>query len=139
MLDGTVSRGTLDAELDNAGIAIVGGTDATRPGEVTFEPANGDARRPLPFNKVRAIYLQPDSEPEPHASLRFFDDAPVPKSLWVRLTFVDGEVMEGMVKNHFSAFSAPLISLRIPQPSAEQVPVLVPRCVVAEFQVIATR
>lgn len=130
MLDGDFGDGRLEGG---------DGARMERANEFTFEPADGAARFRIPMGEVRAIYFRPDSEPGDRTSLRFFDAAPIPAFLWVRLTYVDGEVLEGMVKNHFSAFNAPLISLSIPDPSAEQIPVLVPRCVVAELKVITTR
>ena len=132
-------RGTLEGNFCDAEIGGDGVAQAECVNAFPFEPADGNARFSIPIDEIRAIYLGADGELDSHGSLRFFDAVPVPAFLWVRLTFMDGEVLEGMVKNHFSAFNDPLISLSIPDPSAEQIPVLVPRCVVAELQVITTR
>lgn len=132
-------RGTLDGDFGDGRLEGRDGAQMERANEFTFEPADAGARFRIPMGEVRAIYFRPDGEPGDHTSLRFFDAAPIPAFLWVRLTYVDGEVLEGIVKNHFSVFNDPLIPMSVPDPSGEQIPVFVPHCVVAELKVITTR
>lgn len=139
MLDGAVRRGKVDAADGEGLITERPGAFGAAASHFNFESADGKEHLRIAFDAVRTIYPPVDGEDGIHTKLRFFDTASIPLFLWVRLTFVDGEVLEGMVENRQSAFSGSLICLSIPDSSLGQMPVLVPRSVVAELQVITTR
>jgi hypothetical protein len=118
--------------------------DAADPGRIPhddeqlyFESSDNAQRGAINIHSVKAIYV--GAETEPHPAPRFFDSAPIPSSLWVRIAFLDGEILEGMIANAWSAFSGSLLELGLPSQSSEQKQVLIPRTSIAELQVIATR
>jgi len=138
MLDGTVRRGTMEAAMkEDAGLPL--------PAEISgenklfyFESDDDCQRVVLKMDLVKAIHIG-EGEPELHTSPRFFDSAPTPSSLWVRAVFFNGEIVEGMIANTWSAFNGPLLELRLSGEQFYQKQVLIPRTSIAELQVITTR
>ena len=57
----------------------------------------------------------------------------------MKIAFADGEVLEGMIANAWSAFSGTMLEVYPLDHSSESNRVLIPRGSVAELQVIATR
>jgi len=138
MLDGTVRHGTMEAAMkEDAGLPL--------PAEISgenklfyFESDDDCQRVVLKMDLVKAIHIG-EGEPELHTSPRFFDSAPIPSSLWVRAVFFNGEIVEGMIANTWSAFNGPLLELRLSGEQFYQKQVLIPRTSIAELQVITTR
>lgn len=139
MLDGAVWKGTVDTNLDDDTFA--GDTDAQVEiaSNSYFESSDGQRQGRIPVDGVRIIFPRIESGPQLPVNLRFFDSAPIPSFLWIRLTFVSGEVVEGMVKNRLAALNGPLISLSLPHPDTDQVLAYIPRSAIAELQIITTR
>jgi len=59
-----------------------------------------DIAEPIPLDGVKAIFFVKSFEGKWHDDLRFHDHLPPPECLWVRATFDDGEVIEGLVANN---------------------------------------
>jgi hypothetical protein len=58
----------------------------------------------VPLAEAKAVFFVKTFAGElNHSDLRFYDGSTPNEYLWVRLTFVDGEVLEGMIQNS-SAF-----------------------------------
>jgi hypothetical protein len=55
---------------------------------------------PIPLEGVKAIFFVKSFEGKWHDDLRFHDHLPPPECLWVRATFDDGEIIEGLVANN---------------------------------------
>lgn len=55
---------------------------------------------PIPLEGVKAIFFVKSFEGKWHDDLRFHDHLPPPECLWVRATFDDGEIIEGLIDNH---------------------------------------
>ena len=53
----------------------------------------------IPLDGVKAIFFVKSFEGKWHDDLRFHDHLPPPQCLWVRATFLDGEVIEGLINN----------------------------------------
>ena len=51
---------------------------------------------------VKAVFFVKSFEGKWHEDLRFHDHLLAQKCLWVRATFIDGEVIEGLIRNHSS-------------------------------------
>ena len=138
MLDGTVRHGTVEAAMkEDAPMPLpadVSGEDK----EFYFESDDNCQRIVLKMDLVKAIHIG-DGEPELHTSPRFFDSAPIPSSLWVRAVFFNGEIVEGMIANTWSAFNGPLLEICLSGDQLYQKQVLIPRTSIAELQVITTR
>jgi len=54
----------------------------------------------VPLEGVKAIFFVKSFEGKWHDDLRFHDHLPPPECLWVRVTFHDGEIIEGLIPNN---------------------------------------
>ena len=138
MLDGTVQYGAVEAAIKEDA-ALPSPTEISCEGkQFYFESDDNCQRVALKMDSVKAIHIG-EGEPELHTSPRFFDSAPVPSSLWVRVVFFNGDVVEGMIANTWSAFNGPLLEICLSGEQYYQKQVLIPRTSIAELQVITTR
>jgi hypothetical protein len=64
-----------------------------------FRPVDSDITEPISLEGVKAIFFVKSFEGKSHDDLRFHDHLPAPDCLWVRATFQDGEVIEGLIAN----------------------------------------
>jgi hypothetical protein len=135
MLDGTVWHGTLEATKPVTWPGERSGEDK----QFYFESDGSDQRVVLEMESVKAIHVGAEGESEVQTGPRFFDCAPIPSSLWVRASFVDGEIVEGMIANTWAAFNGALLELHLSGEQFDQKQVLIPRTSIAELQVITTR
>jgi hypothetical protein len=70
------------------------------PQSVTVTLAGSGEERLISLQESKGIFFVKDFDGRVnHMDLRFHDDTAPPEFLWVRLTFLDGEVMEGMIQN----------------------------------------
>jgi len=58
--------------------------------------------REVPLDGVKAVFFVKTFEGKSHDDLRFHDHLPPVECLWVRVTFEDGEVIEGLIRNNSS-------------------------------------
>jgi hypothetical protein len=65
-----------------------------------FWPIGSDKMEKIPLDGVKAIFFVKSFEGKWHDDLRFHDHLPAPDCLWVRATFHDGEVIEGLIGNN---------------------------------------
>jgi hypothetical protein len=72
-----------------------------------FRRNGGEAAEEIPLEGVKAIFFVKSFEGKWHDDLRFHDHLPAPECLWVRVTFLDGEIIEGLISNdmHFVVHS----------------------------------
>jgi hypothetical protein len=141
MTSGTVLRGMIEAQT---GVHEAGNHTSQNSGggldeSIYFEPADGNPGFTLDLQDVKALYLVEDAHCKPEDDIRFFDSIALPSSLWVRLEFRDGEIIEGMMANSLDALSAPVLKLQAPDQSANKKAIWVPRASIAELRVMTTR
>jgi hypothetical protein len=65
-----------------------------------FRRLGSDTMEQIPIDGVKAIFFVKSFEGKWHDDLRFHDHLPAPDCLWVRATFHDGEVIEGLIGNN---------------------------------------
>jgi hypothetical protein len=65
-----------------------------------FRRIGSDTMEEIPLDGVKAIFFVKSFEGKWHDDLRFHDHLPAPDCLWVRATFHDGEVIEGLIANN---------------------------------------
>ena len=65
-----------------------------------FQRLGSDTLEEIPLDGVKAIFFVKSFEGKWHDDLRFHDHLPAPECLWVRATFHDGEVIEGLIGNN---------------------------------------
>ena len=68
----------------------------------SFRRLGSDAVEPIPIEGVKAIFFVKSFEGKQHDDLRFYDDREPMDCLWVRVTFHDHEVIEGIIRNDSS-------------------------------------
>ena len=64
-----------------------------------FQRLGSETMEQVPLDGVKAIFFVKSFEGKSHDDLRFHDHLPAPDCLWVRVTFHDGEVIEGLIGN----------------------------------------
>ena len=64
-----------------------------------FRRVGSETAEEIPLDGIKAIFFVKSFEGKSHDDLRFHDHLPAPECLWVRATFFDGEVIEGLVSN----------------------------------------
>lgn len=121
------------------GAAVSGDTSTNIQSQLYFESVDGEEPNLIAADRVKVVYVGSSSKADLRVGVRFFDSAPLPTSLWVKIAFADGEVLEGMIANAWSAFSGTMLEVYPLDHSSESNRVLIPRGSVAELQVIATR
>jgi hypothetical protein len=70
------------------------------PATLTVEPENGTAPVTIQLSDTKAVFFVRSFAGSPtQQDVRFFDSLSIHPYLWVRMTFEDGEIMEGRVVN----------------------------------------
>lgn len=140
MLDGSVRQGVLDASRKEDGTFFAVADANTGGGEqLYFESENGEHNFSVNLNSVKAIYIGSDVADDTQDSPRFFDSAAIPASLWVRAVLDDGQIVEGMIANAWSALTGSILQLHLPGHESNHRQVLIPRSSIVQFQVITVR
>jgi hypothetical protein len=74
-----------------------------------------------------------------HEHLNFYSRAPIVRGIWVRLQFLDGEVMEGMVYNSIRYLVDPGFFLLPTDPDSNNQLVYVQKSWLADYRVLGMR
>lgn len=70
------------------------------PASMVVEPEDGTAPVTFRLNDAKAVFFVRSFAGSPtQQDVRFFDSLSIHPCLWVRMTFEDGEIMEGRVSN----------------------------------------
>jgi hypothetical protein len=73
---------------------------SSHPESVMVQLAENGIEQEIRLRDAKGIFFVKDFNGRiDHADLRFHDGASPAEWLWVRLTFLDGEILEGMIKN----------------------------------------
>ncbi len=65
-----------------------------------LRPLGATADQKVSLAGVKAVFFVKSFEGKWHDDLRFHDHLPAQECLWVRATFTDGEVIEGLIRNN---------------------------------------
>jgi hypothetical protein len=133
-MDGTLRRGTIKATRADSAAHIFMADGLSALNLETGERISEDG---LELSSVKAIIM--DAKDMSAPGVRFFDFVSLPSWLWTRITFLNGDVIEGMIANTWSAFCGEMLSIHLSGLDLESVQMLVPRVSIAELQVTATR
>lgn len=83
------------------------------PASVSIRPDGSDSSEPLSLDGVKAVFFVHSFQGDGHEDIRFHDQREPLGALWVRVTFQDGEMLEGLIRNthhcvlHSGFFLAP--------------------------------
>jgi hypothetical protein len=76
---------------------------------------------------------------ENHKELNFHAKAPIVHGIWIRIQFLDGEVMEGIVHNSIRYLVNPGFFLMPTSPRSNNKLVYVAKSQLADYRVLGTR
>ncbi len=91
----------------------------------------------FPYAEVKAVCFVRDfgslgDEPDQ----KLFHTRPKVEGLWVRMRFLDGEVMDGLLANNLLQIEPVGFTVVPPNPSSNNQRIFVPKTALAEFQVV---
>jgi hypothetical protein len=91
----------------------------------------------VPYREIRALYFVREFQgpPDP-ADKRVFGSRPKLDGLWVRLTFHDGEVFEGVIPNDLLRLDEPGVTFAPPDSASNTQRIFVPRQALKELKVL---
>jgi hypothetical protein len=90
----------------------------------------------IPYEQVKAIYFVREFEGDPEADKKVFASRPKLDGLWIRLTFRDGELMEGVLPNNLLLMSEYGLMLTPPEANSNTHRVFVPRAALEDLKVL---
>lgn len=90
----------------------------------------------FPYEQVKAIYFVREFEGDPGDDKKVFASRPKLDGLWVRLTFRDEEVMEGVLPNNLLLMSEHGLTLTPPEANSNTHRVFVPRAALGDLKVL---
>ncbi|MCX6638404.1 MAG: hypothetical protein NT090_25400 [Acidobacteria bacterium] len=95
------------------------------------------ARAVIPYLEIKTVcFVRDFEESENLRERRLFNSRPKMEGLWVRMSFRDGEVMDGLLANNLLAVDAYGFTVTPPDPSSRHQKVFVPRTALREFAVV---
>ena len=95
------------------------------------------ARSVIPYLDIKTVcFVRDFEEGENLREKRLFNSRPKMEGLWVRMSFRDGEVMDGLLANNLLAIDTYGFTVAPPDPSSRHQKVFVPRTALREFAVV---
>lgn len=104
-----------------------------------FQRLGSAGMETVPLEGVKAIFFVKSFEGKSHEDLRFHDHLPAPDCLWVRATFLDGEVIEGLIANNPTYVLHPGFYMSPIDPEGNNWLIYVLKNKLADFQVLGLR
>lgn len=99
-----------------------------------------DTVEEIPTDKAKAIFYVKDFHGDSrHEPLQFYTRAPIVHGIWIRLEFLDGEVMEGIVHNTIRYLVDPGFFLRPTDPGSNNRLVYVVKSWLKDYRVLGLR
>ncbi len=97
----------------------------------------GGAFSVVPYEEVKTVCFVKDFEAaEEEQGRKVFQNRPKTDGLWVRMTFRDGEVMEGILANNLLLLEPYGFTVVPPEPYSNNQRVFLPRTALKELQVL---
>jgi hypothetical protein len=90
----------------------------------------------IPYERIKAIYFVREFEGDPEADKKVFASRPKLDGLWIRLTFRDGELLEGVLPNNLLLMSEHGLTLTPPEANSNTHRVFVPRAALEDLKVL---
>ena len=129
-----VLKGTTDSQIWMENFAI--GDDTKSPPIIA---SDSDGASSISIQGAKAIFFVKSLEGTSHDELRFYDNRfPLP-CLWVRVTFLDGEMIEGIIRNDSTFFFKSRFFLAPVDPEGNNWLVLIFKCQLRDFQILGLR
>lgn len=93
----------------------------------------------LSIDDAKAVFFVTSFEGTSHDPLRFYDAGPPLPCLWVRVTFLDGEQIEGLIQNDSSYVLGSRFLMAPVDPDGNNRMILIPKHKLVEFQILGLR
>jgi hypothetical protein len=115
-------------------------TSLDEPQSVVVKLAGTGDEREISLKEAKGIFFVKDFDGNmDHADLRFHDSTAPFEYLWVRMTFLDGEVLEGMIRNACNFLMAPGIWVTPTDPTGNNVLIYASKSHLRHFEVLGLR
>jgi hypothetical protein len=135
-----IVRGSIDRE---AFLAADSAQDKKTPNSleiITLVREGATAAEDLPIEEAKAVFFVRSLEGNAgQRDIHFHDGAPLMENLWVRITFKDGEVMEGLTDNTGEYLHQSGFYLRPTDPTSNNLLAYVLKDQVADFRILGLR
>lgn len=107
------------------------------PASMIIEPENGGAPVEVNLEDAKAVFFVRSFAGSPaQQDVRFFDSLTIHPYLWIRMTFEDGEVMEGRVSNSIDLLTKNAFHLFPVDELTNNRCLFVPKASLRSFQII---
>lgn len=113
-------------------------TDASAE-QIRFRPLGSDAFEETSLAGLKAVFFVKRFDGPGLDEMRFHDHADPQASLWVRVVFRDGEIIEGLVDNRADYLLQPGFLLTPTDPEANHWLIYIAKGQLSEFQVLGLR
>lgn len=91
----------------------------------------------VPFDEVKAVcFVRDFNTSEPSLEVRHFPNRPKQEGLWIRMTFRNDEVLEGVLPNNLLQIEAAGFTVIPPDPGHQKQRLFVPRAALSEIRVL---
>lgn len=91
----------------------------------------------VPFSEIKTVcFVRDFDEGELSGDRRLFSTRPRMEGLWVRMTFRDGEVLDGLLPNNLLGVEAGGFTVTPPDPASRGRRIFVPRAALREIVVL---
>lgn len=110
------------------------------PEELKMRNAETGEEQSVAIDGVKGIFFVKDFDGKPdQPNIRFHDDSTPAGYLWVRITFKDGEVLEGMIDNSYDFIAAKGIWVTPSDPTSNNWLIYALKSHLSEFEVLGMR
>jgi hypothetical protein len=90
----------------------------------------------IPYEQVQAVYFVREFEGDPEIDKKVFASRPKLDGLWVRLTFRNGDMMEGVIPNNLLLMSEHGLAITPPEANSNTHRIFVPRAALEDLKVL---
>jgi hypothetical protein len=139
-LEDGVVKGFLESNAGDTLDALLRKVIAAPPQLLRIRRLGEDTLDEIPVEKTKAIFYVKDFDGNPEQkALHFYKGAPIVHGIWIRLEFIDGEIMEGLVHNTLRFLVDPGFFMRPTDPKSNNLLVYVMKSWIKECRVLGLR
>lgn len=139
-LENQLVRGYLESYAYNTVEALLRNAPYRYPSVIRIRHLESGACEEISTANAKAIFYVKSFEGEPHRKdLKFHSRTQIVDGIWIRVQFLDGEIMEGIVSNNFQLLIAPGFFLRPTDPESNNTLVYVFKTQLKDCRVLGLR
>jgi len=139
-LETDVIKGFLESQRSDTLDALLSSATNGAPPFLKIRRLGADSVEEIPTEQAKAVFFVKDFDGDAeHRDLHFYKGAPLVHGVWVRVEFLDGELMEGMVHNTIRFLVDPGFFFRPTDPMSNNRLVYVLKKWMRDFRVLGLR